>query len=89
MAAIGRGCDLEERNVYLQTPLHLAASQPTTIKILLEHRANPNVFNNKRRLPLHYAILGVLADVKQLIQYVKFRCGKHSNQVTVMVQVED
>lgn len=63
------GADVNGRNIFAETPLHLAVDMGdySTCYFLLENGADPNAINNHCQAPIHIAILNSLFPILQLL----------------------
>ncbi|XP_026800459.2 CARD- and ANK-domain containing inflammasome adapter protein [Pangasianodon hypophthalmus] len=69
----GRNKNVNERNVWRRTPLHLAAEhgQELVVDLLLERRAKINAIDNNKDTPLHSACrAGHLGTVQKLVNWI-------------------
>ena len=89
------GCDVEARDQYGHTSLHLAVTNQdlAMTKLLIEHKSNPFIQNNFERNVLHIAVhFGNIVIVKLLIEYEnrfpleRKRSMKDTQGVTALIQ---
>ncbi|XP_062857356.1 CARD- and ANK-domain containing inflammasome adapter protein [Trichomycterus rosablanca] len=74
-----RNKNVDERNVWRRTPLHLAAEhgQEQLVNLLLERRAKINAIDNNKDTPLHCACrTGHLGTVQRLVNWTQ---GERAN----------
>ncbi|KAK1795871.1 hypothetical protein P4O66_008970, partial [Electrophorus voltai] len=74
LLAAGRNKNVDERNAWRRTPLHLAAErgQGRLVDLLLERRARINATDNNKDTPLHWACrAGHLGTVQSLVNWTR------------------
>ncbi|KAL6486171.1 hypothetical protein MHYP_G00055630 [Metynnis hypsauchen] len=79
LLASGRNKNVDDRNVWRRTPLHLAAEhgQELLVDLLLEKQAKINAIDNNKDTPLHLACRsGHLGTVQRLVNWTQ---GQRTN----------
>ncbi|XP_076873336.1 CARD- and ANK-domain containing inflammasome adapter protein [Brachyhypopomus gauderio] len=79
LLAAGRNRNVDDRNAWRRTPLHLAAEhgQERLVDLLLEKQAKINAMDNNKDTPLHWACrAGHLGTVQKLVNWTR---GERAN----------
>lgn len=76
------GCDVNVRDYFGNTPLHLAAffGHERVVETLLQVGANVNAENNIGETPLHYAVFGGHKDIVERLINARANVAKKSRE---------